>query len=70
MYSNRNIGTLAVAVLGAVKLILQAYGVQVINDQQIDAIANGLAAVITVVGVLLTHIKRPPGPGFVPSSVK
>lgn len=70
MYSNRNIVTLTVAILGAVKLILQAYGVQVINDQQIDAIANGLAAVITVVGVLLTHTKRPPGPGSVPSSVK
>src|SRR5579875_2175140 len=49
MGQNRNYVTLTIAILGAVKLILQAFGVNIITDQQIDAIGNGVAALITVI---------------------
>lgn len=40
-----------VSILGALKLITDAFGCQIITDDQINAIANGLAALATVVGV-------------------
>lgn len=55
---NRNLATLLIGVLGAVKLILQAFGIDIITNAQIDAIANGLAALITVIGVAMTHLKH------------
>ncbi|KPV45582.1 hypothetical protein [Alicyclobacillus ferrooxydans] len=58
---NRNLATLLIAVLGAVKLILQAFGIDIITSQQIDAIANGVAALITVAGVIMTHLKKSAG---------
>ncbi|MCL6452124.1 MAG: hypothetical protein K6T78_00680 [Alicyclobacillus sp.] len=58
MGQNRNYVTLTIAILGAVKLILQAFGVNIITDQQIDAIGNGVAALITVIGVIMTHIRQ------------
>lgn len=62
MLENRNIATLMVAIVGAGKLILQAFGVDLITEQQIDALANGIAAVITIVGVVMTHVKRRAAP--------
>jgi uncharacterized membrane protein len=56
---NRNLTTLLIAILGAVKLILQAFGVDIITSQQVDDIANGIAALVTVIGVIMTHLKRP-----------
>ncbi len=56
---NRNLTTLLIALLGAVKLILQAFGVDVITSQQVDSIANGIAALITVAGVIMTHLNHP-----------
>ena len=40
-----------VAILGALKLITDAFGMQIITSDQINDIANGLAAIVTVVGV-------------------
>ena len=56
---NRNLTTLLIALLGAVKLILQAFGMDVITSQQVDSIANGIAALITVAGVIMTHLNHP-----------
>ena len=67
---NRNLATLLIAVLGAVKLILQAFGVDIITSQQIDAIANGVAALITVAGVIMTHLKKSAGAGTGPTGAQ
>lgn len=60
---NRNLATLLIGILGAAKLILQAFGLDVITNQQVDAIANGVAAIVTVIGVIMTHIKHSGGTG-------
>ena len=44
-----------VAILGAVKLMTDAFGIQLISDDQINAVANGLAALATVVGVAIGY---------------
>ena len=48
--------TLIVAILGALKLIGEPFGIT-IEDEQINAISNGLAALITIIGVVLSHRK-------------
>jgi peptidoglycan hydrolase-like protein with peptidoglycan-binding domain len=53
----KNIASLAVTLLGALKVCLDACGLHVISDQQVNDIANGAAAVFTIAGVLLTHNK-------------
>ena len=52
-----NIVTILVAVLGAVKIVLQAFGLDIITDDQINAIANGVAAIVTIFGVVMSHRK-------------
>lgn len=47
--------TLVVAILGAVKLVTDAFGLVVLDDAQINAIANGVAAVATVLGILINR---------------
>lgn len=54
---NINWVTLVPALLGAVKLILQPFGVE-ISDQNINEIANGAAALATVIGVIMSHRKQ------------
>ena len=39
------------AVLGALKLATDAFGLVLISDDQINAIANGISAIIAVIGV-------------------
>jgi uncharacterized membrane protein len=51
-----NYVSLVVALLGALKLILEPYGIT-IEDEQINAISNGLAAIVTIIGVVLSHRK-------------
>jgi uncharacterized membrane protein len=54
-----NIYTLVIGILGAIKLILQAFGIDIITDDAIDAIANGVAAVVAIIAVLLhNHPKK------------
>ena len=40
-----------IAILGAAKLVTDAFGLQIITSDQINDMANGLAAQATVVGV-------------------
>lgn len=40
-----------ISLISGVKLILNAFGVAIISDEQANDIANGLAAIFTVVGV-------------------
>jgi len=47
--------TLVVAILGAIKLVLDVAGVPVLTDDNINAIANGVAAVATIVGILINR---------------
>lgn len=53
-----NLVPMIVAILGAIKLVIQAFGYDVINDEQINAIANGVASIVAVVGVLLSNRKK------------
>lgn len=52
--------TLVPAIIGAIKLILQPFGIDLshVTDQQINDVANGIAAVATIVGILLPHKKE------------
>lgn len=52
-----NIITIIVAVLGAVKIVLQAFGIDVVTDEQINQIANGIASIVTIFGVVMSHRK-------------
>ena len=58
MNKNINYVTLLVAVLGAVKLILQSFGIDVITDDMIDAASNVVAAAVTLVGIIMSHRKK------------
>lgn len=55
---NINPFTFTVALLGAAKMVLQAFGYDVIDDTMINSIANGVAAVATFVGVMMSHRKK------------
>jgi len=44
-----------VAILGATKLVTDAFGMTIISDDQVNAIANGIAALATVVGVAIGY---------------
>lgn len=44
-----------IALLGAAKLVTDAFGYSLITDDQINNIANGLAALVTVVGVAMGY---------------
>jgi uncharacterized membrane protein len=57
MLENRNIVSIVVALLGAAKLVLQAFGVQ-ISDADINAVANAVAALVTLYGVIATHLRK------------
>ena len=49
--------SLVVAMMGAAKLVLQAFGIDVITDDVIDQSANAVAAIVTLVGVVMSHRK-------------
>lgn len=49
--------TLIVALLGAAKIVLEAFGINVIDDDMIDKAANAVAAIITLLGVVMSHSK-------------
>lgn len=46
-----------VAILGALKLLLDIAGIQIPSDK-IDAIANGIAATLTTIGIIIDHGNR------------
>jgi len=47
--------TLVIAVLGAVKLVTDAFGLLILDNDSINAIANGVAAMATVLGILINR---------------
>ena len=55
LYSRLTKPAFYVAILGATKLITDAFGMQIISDDQVNSIANGLAALVTVVGVAIGY---------------
>jgi uncharacterized membrane protein len=46
---------LVVAILGAVKLVSDAFGVVVLTNENINSIANGVSAIATVIGILINR---------------
>ena len=50
-----NVYTLTIAILGAVKLVTESFGVKLIEDTQIDDIANGIASILAVAGIAISH---------------
>jgi uncharacterized membrane protein len=74
---NINWYTLIASLVGALKLSLQPFGIE-IPDQQYNELANGAAALITIIGVFLSHRKpaqaqQPtalPNPPYHPESFK
>lgn len=55
VYSRLKSPAFYVAILGATKLVTDAFGLTLITDEQINAIANGLSAIATVVGVAIGY---------------
>lgn len=43
------------AIIGAIKIVLDTVGIQVIDNQKMDALANGLAAAAVLIGVFVDH---------------
>jgi hypothetical protein len=57
MKKDGNVVVLITGLLGAAKLALEAFGYSIITDDQINAIANGVAAVATVVAAWMNNRK-------------
>lgn len=57
MMQNRQLVTLIIGLLAAVKIILQAFGIDIISDTQMNQIADGIAALATVIAVFMKHEK-------------
>lgn len=45
-------------IVGSAKLATDAMGLQLITNEQLNAIANGLAAIGAVIGVIASHLPR------------
>jgi hypothetical protein len=50
--------SLVVTTLGAIKLAGEAFGYHLINDVQINAIANLVAVGLTLAGIFMSHRKK------------
>lgn len=57
---NRNYYTITLTLLGALKLILNGFGVNLFTDQNENDIANAVATLLTAAGVIMTHLKGHP----------
>lgn len=55
LFSRLNKPAFYIALLGAAKLVTDAFGCQFITDEQVNNIANGLAALVTVAGVAMGY---------------
>ena len=55
--SAKNVALSIVYVLGAAKLVLEANGLSVLDEGLINDIANGVAAVVTAVGIYRNNRK-------------
>ena len=43
------------AIIGAVKIVLDTVGIQIIDNTKVDALANGIAAAVAIAGVFVDH---------------
>jgi len=50
-----NIPLLVAGIIGSIKLLADTLGYQIITDDQVNAIANGVSAVVTILAVLLNN---------------
>ncbi|MBB6694366.1 hypothetical protein H7B90_23500 [Cohnella xylanilytica] len=57
---NMNYKTLIPSLIGAIKLILQPFGVDLseITDEQINLVVNGISALLVIWGIFAKHIKK------------
>ncbi|MDA8223469.1 MAG: hypothetical protein M0Z35_17605 [Desulfitobacterium hafniense] len=46
---------LVIAIGGAIKLVTDAFGLQLLTDESINDIANGVSALATVIGILINR---------------
>lgn len=58
---NRRLSTIIVGLLSAVKIITSALGWNFISNQQVNDIANGAAALLTLITVVMSHVKPEKG---------
>jgi len=49
---------LVLALLGAVKLVTDGFGIQILTNESINEIANGVSAVVTVIGILINRTSQ------------
>jgi phi LC3 family holin len=56
---NTNWITLLPALIGAIKLILQPFGIDLshVTDEQVNDVVNGIAALVTIIGIFMPHKK-------------
>lgn len=47
--------TIVAGVLGAIKLATDTFGLNIITDDQVNAIANGIAAIAAVIAALINR---------------
>lgn len=54
-----NYSVLFLAVVSALKLILQPFGIDLteLTDERVNAIANGFAALMTIIGIVRNNLK-------------
>lgn len=57
LLQNRRLSTIIVGLLGAVKIITSALGWNFITNQEVNDIANGVAALLTLITVVMSHEK-------------
>lgn len=62
MNKSINYATLIPALIGALKLILQPFGVDLSNitDERVNDVVNGISAVLAIIGIFATHKKKAP----------
>ncbi|GMA56384.1 hypothetical protein C7445_101121 [Alicyclobacillus sacchari] len=53
----KRLTTLVIGLLGAAKLITDTLGLHVITNPEINAIANAVASIVTVISVFMSHTK-------------
>jgi uncharacterized membrane protein len=50
--------TIIVGILGAIKLLLQSFGIDVLDDNLINGIVNAVLAIVAVVAMVRDNIAR------------
>lgn len=50
--------TIIIGILGAIKLLLQSFGIDVLDDNLINGIVNAILAIVAVVAMVRDNIAR------------